>query len=290
MDKILSSVQDNSINIISEKSVGFTEARYVRREKDYFIIYLSSQTGCGKRCKFCHLTASGQTKFIHVNREDYLSQATSVMNEYNKLKNSEGAARVVHYNWMSRGEALSNPYLINEAYPILSDLTNLSISNSLIPKFNISTIMPYEVSRKELSEIFLGITPTLYYSLYSMNKDFRKVWMPSAIDPNKALEKLKRYQDDSKKIIKIHYAFIKDENDSLEDLKQVCDAISTHDLKVEFNLVRYNPYSSEEGEESSEEVLNRNLEFLKDNLDSKVKMIKRVGFDIKASCGMFIEN
>lgn len=289
MDRILNSTQDNSINIISEKSLGFTEARYVRREKDYFIVYLSSQTGCGKKCKFCHLTASGQTKFLHVNREDYLSQASSIVEQYNRVKPIEGPARIVHYNWMSRGEALSNPFLLNESFAILSDLTNLSTSNQLIPKFNISTIMPYEINKRELSEIFPGITPTIYYSLYSMNKDFRKAWIPSAIDPNKALEKLKRYQDDSKKTVKIHYAFIKDQNDSLEDLKQVCDAICSHDLKVEFNLVRYNPYSLEQGEESSEEVLNRNLEFLKNNLDSKVKMITRVGFDVKASCGMFIE-
>jgi adenine C2-methylase RlmN of 23S rRNA A2503 and tRNA A37 len=122
-----------------------------------------------------------------------------------------------------------------------------------------------------------------------MNKDFRRVWLPSAIDPNKALAKLKAYQDDSKKIIKIHYAFIKDQNDSLEDVKQVCEAIHNHDLKVEFNLVRYNPYSPEEGEESSECTINRNLEYLRENLDSKVKMINRVGFDVKASCGMFVE-
>jgi adenine C2-methylase RlmN of 23S rRNA A2503 and tRNA A37 len=149
--------------------------------------------------------------------------------------------------------------------------------------------MPYEVSKRDLSQIFPGIAPTIYYSLYSLNPAFRKTWLPAAINPLNALDKLAKYQQDTKKIIKLHWAFIKDQNDDLETLEQICNAVKERDLKVEFNLVRYNPYSPLQGEEPSEEILQRNLEFLKENLDSKSKLISKVGFDVKASCGMFIE-
>jgi len=100
---------------------------------------------------------------------------------------------------------------------------------------------------------------------------------------------LKDYQSFSKKIIKIHYAFISGQNDSIEEVSEVCDAIDRHKLICEFNLVRYNPASPEQGQESSEEVINRNIELIGKRFGgNKVQIIPRVGFDVKASCGMFV--
>jgi adenine C2-methylase RlmN of 23S rRNA A2503 and tRNA A37 len=100
---------------------------------------------------------------------------------------------------------------------------------------------------------------------------------------------LKDYQDHSKKAIKIHYAFIKGENDSLDDLEDICTYVYRHDLNVEFNLVRYNPASTEQGEESSQETIDRNISFLRRNLSGKVQIIPRVGVDVAASCGCFVD-
>jgi len=60
-------------------------------------------------------------------------------------------------------------------------------------------------------------------------------------------------------------------------------------LKTDFNLVRYNPAASKQGEESDKEIIERNINFLKNNLNEKVQIIPRVGFDVSASCGMFFE-
>jgi len=50
--KILQSQEDQSVNFIADDgNDGFLEARYVRREDNYFIVYLSSQTGCIKACQ-----------------------------------------------------------------------------------------------------------------------------------------------------------------------------------------------------------------------------------------------
>lgn len=55
------------------------------------------------------------------------------------------------------------------------------------------------------------------------------------------------------------------------------------------NVVRYNPQSDKYGRESSEAVIERNAAMLQEwmPLDS-FRIVPKVGFDVKASCGMFV--
>lgn len=291
MFNMMNSTEDNSVNFVQQDEVGFTEARYVRRCKDRFIIYLSSQTGCNRGCKFCHLTATKQTKFEHVSVEGYNEQASQVMRYYNTMEAplhmTDKLARVVHYNFMARGEALDNPNLIQNPDLILGSLKDRAVRNKLIPKINISTIMPKSFKGKSLSQIFATQAPTIYYSIYSMNPEFRKKWIPGAMDVELALDKLAEYQEDTKKIIKLHWAFIAGENDHEDDVLDIWQAVRERGLKVEVNVVRYNPYSYSYGEESSILVIEDRMKELRD-YGCHVKMIDRVGFDVKASCGMFV--
>src|SRR5690606_16645728 len=117
--------------------------------------------------------------------------------------------------------------------------------------------------KQSLVDIFPLTQPTIYYSIYSVDPAFRKKWLPASMNPMDALDQLKEYQSLTKKIIKIHFAFIEGENDSIESLQAMCNELDKRNLICEFNLVRYNPFSPEQGAESSEEVLQRNLEFLK---------------------------
>lgn len=284
MSQVLKSQIDKSVNFVEEQLVGFLESRYVRKVEEYFICYLSSQTGCNRGCKFCHLTATGQTAFKDSDYQDFLNQAMQVFRHYR----SEVPAKYMHYNFMARGEALANKNLIDHADDILLPLAQLAIKEGLKPKFNMSTIMPKTLD-KSLTDIFKIITPTMYYSLYSVDPAFRKKWVPSAMPVSDALDMLKEYQQITKKIQKIHFAFIKGENDSIESLAEMVNELNKRELLCEFNLVRYNPFSTAQGEESDEATLERNLLFLKDNFKGKVQMIPRVGFDVKASCGMFVK-
>ena len=284
MNKVMKSTIDKSVNFVEDQLVGFLESRYVRKVDDYFICYLSSQTGCNRGCKFCHLTATGQTAFKDSDYQDFLNQSLQVFRHYRK----DTQAKYMHYNFMARGEALANKNLLKDADEILLALSNLAVKEKLIAKFNMSSIMPKTLD-KSLTDIFKIIHPTMYYSLYSMDPAFRKKWLPSAMNVDQALDLLKDYQMMTKKICKIHFAFIKDENDSVENLKEMCEAIESRNLLCEFNLVRYNPFSPAQGEESSEAVIKRNLEFLDKKFHGKVQMIPRVGPDVKASCGMFVE-
>jgi len=281
--KVLKSNIDKSVNFIEENLVGFIESRYVRKVPDYFICYLSSQTGCNRGCKYCHLTATKQTKFQNCDINDMLEQAENVFGHYQ----NDTPARYVHYNFMARGEPLSNPVITDSSVSLFTQLGQTALREGLVPKFNISTIMP-DTIKKSLSDMFPLITPTIYYSLYSVNQDFRKKWMPSAMPSDEALRLLAEYQAMSKKIIKIHGAFIAGENDSFDEVKACLDAIKRYGIQATWNVVRYNPYSEEQGTEASEDRLFQIMSLISNQMP--VKMIPRVGPDTAASCGTFIMN
>jgi adenine C2-methylase RlmN of 23S rRNA A2503 and tRNA A37 len=281
---VLKSQIDQSVNFVEEELVGFIESRYVRKVDDYFICYLSSQTGCNRGCKFCHLTATKQMAFMDSDYQSFIGQACQVFRHYKREK----PAKYVHYNFMARGEALANKFIINEADKILGTLGELAIKDKLYPKFNISTIMP-KTLKVSLTDIFKMVTPTMYYSLYSVDDAFRKEWLPAAMPVDTALDLLMDYQYMSKKIIKIHFAFIKGQNDSKESLLEMCNELNKRKLLCEFNLVRYNPFSPIQGEESDDQTIYENLELLREHFKGDVQMIPRVGFDVKASCGMFVD-
>ena len=159
----------------------------------------------------------------------------------------------------------------------------------VIPRYLISTIMPKSFENYSLDEVFPIHQPDIYYSIYSMDPAFRKKWLPLAMDPDLALEKLAAWQRHSNKIPKIHYAFIKGENDSEQDIHDICDAILKHDLRVNLNIVRYNPADDKRGVESCGDVLQRNLGIFHARLPQiRSKVHPRVGFDVNASCGMFV--
>jgi adenine C2-methylase RlmN of 23S rRNA A2503 and tRNA A37 len=197
-------------------------------------------------------------------------------------------AQKVHFNFMARGEPLDNKYILRNADEILLKLANLAVGNDLIPKFAISTILPRSLN-KPLTDIFRIVTPTIYYSLYSVNDKFRDKWIPQALPVNIALDLLREYQDTTKKIIKIHFPMIKGENDSEEDILALCDTLEESGLICDYNLVHYNPFSLEQGEESDDDTLSNNFQIIKNRLGDRGKIIPRVGFDVKASCGMFVE-
>jgi 23S rRNA (adenine2503-C2)-methyltransferase len=286
--QVLNSQIDNSVNFIEEQLAGFLEARYVKRPNaDYFIAYLSSHNGCNRGCTFCHLTATKQTSFVDSTQNDYISQAIQIFKHYRTTNDN---VKYMSFNFMARGEPLANQTILESGDELLIKLGQVAKEEGLPAKFNISTIMPLSL-KKSLVDVFHYVNPTIYYSIYSTDSKWRKKWMPGAMDVHIALDMLAEYQDFSKKIVKIHFPFIAGENDSVEDVSAICDAIDDAGLICEFNLVRYNPASEDQGVESSEEVIERNINILKNrfSFNTKVQIIPRVGFDVKASCGMFVE-
>jgi 23S rRNA (adenine2503-C2)-methyltransferase len=281
--KVLTSSLDQSVNFVEQQLVGLVETRYVRRTNDYFIAYLSSQTGCNRGCQMCHLTATKQTQFDNCDQQNFISQLETVFAHY-EHDSSLGSAKYMHINWMARGEPLANPTLIETSTELLLRLGSMAQDRNLGVKFNISTIMP-KTLRKSLVECFPIITPTLYYSIYSVDNSFRNKWLPAAMPVEQSLGLLKQYQQMSKKLIKFHCAFIAGENDREKDLVSMMSVISRSGIRGEFNIVRYNPFSDIQGKESPY------IEQIKDIICQYMdcKIIPRVGEDVYASCGTFLQ-
>lgn len=284
--RALPSHEDVSVNFVRKADDGgFLEARYVRRVPDYFICYLSSHTGCLKACRMCHLTASGQTMFSPSTVGDYLDQARIVLNHYRERIEPGEPARTVNFNWMARGEPLANPFMLGEAGKILDGLTELAQKEGLEPRFNISTILPDDLAGRSLSSIFGDLPVTLYYSLYSLDPDFRRRWLPRAMSGHAGLRLLADWQRTTGREVVLHWAFIEGENDAEETVAGILDACRERGLETRFNLVRYNP-ANDKSRESPEDVIELRRRQIDEHMPARI--VQRVGFDVKASCGMFV--
>jgi len=270
--------KDGSKNFIWDRGEGQKlEARYVVRNSYELICYLSSQTACGRACRMCHLTRTGQVHAVDATFDDFMMQAERVLSEIK----AEDGFQIINYNFMARGEPLDNTEVRDG---LLNALGQLAKHFGLTARFKISTIMP-DGEDIDLVERFGYIQPDIYYSLYSVDPNFRKRWFPKAENHWIALRRLREWQKFSHKIPKIHLALIKGENDSRTDIINLCNEIDFSELRVNFNIVRYNPYdvSSEEGDWKLADKL-----FLERFPDSDIQIVQRVGFEAKASCGMFV--
>ena len=119
--RILKSV-DGSINYIIPYQSSFIECRYVRRQQSYVSTYLSSHNGCKMGCKFCWLTQQKQTHFDHVTIDLYDEQLKTILSnipESDKQSYPVNKTRI-NMNFMARGEALANKYVI-KSFPKLHD-------------------------------------------------------------------------------------------------------------------------------------------------------------------------
>lgn len=267
---------------------GMLEARYVRRTEDYFIVYLSSQTGCNQACRMCWLTATGQNKLRDTTIEEYWDQADRVLRYYA----NQSMARMVHFNFMARGEPLANKIFLENADVILRGLAERAERYGLEYKFLISTIFPKEAETISLPQVFKDpeVYPELYYSIYSTDPGFRKRWLPKAIVPIEAIAKLRNWQMHTGKKPKIHYAFIRNENDNLSDVADICDLVQRFHLEVNWNVVRYNPPVGHSSQESIEGQINYLAGYVRRRFpDARVRVIPRVGTDVQASCGTFLK-
>lgn len=282
---VLKSVFDASVNFVKEFGRGKIEFRYVRRDANHISAYVSSHSGCRMKCKMCHLTATDQTTFNHVSPDLYKAQLSTVLDWYGTK--SFTPAKRVNVNFMARGEPLSNRYVVNQWSKIHDSFSELAKSRDLVLKPNISTIMPKHFEQYSLYNTFRG-NAYIYYSLYSLNQRFRDKWLPGSMDPYKALVNLKDYQEKSGTEITFHWAYIQNENDSLQEAKQIANVLSSFNFNGKFNLIRYNPPDSTK--EPSYERLEELFQIINSGLGNnpKSKIVSRVGLDVKASCGTFM--
>jgi 23S rRNA (adenine2503-C2)-methyltransferase len=284
----LVSAADSSVNFVGRLpgQPGFTEARYVRRRDNEVIVYLSCQTGCRQACRFCHLTQTGQTQYVDVTVDGLLAQARTVLEHYDR----QLPASMVNFNFMARGEVFASPHVLADGDRLCFELGQLAADRGLVARCKFSTIMPQAtMADRRLTDVFRIATPDIYLSLYSMRPEFRRRWLPKALDPQAALRQLADWQQITRKIPVIHWALIADENDSALDAQLIADAVNDVKLHCDVNLVRYNSANDRTGSEPSADITDRYARALAGMLDAgEVRVVDRVGYDVKASCGMFV--
>ena len=283
--RVLRSQIDASINYVQEIGPGEAlEARYVRRRPEYVACYISCQTACRQSCKMCHLTFTGQNKPRDATRNEMYDQALRVLDS---IPAGEQPS-VVHYNFMARGEPLVSKVILEESESLFMSLGRLAQSKGMFPRFLISSIIPADLPRS-FTDLFPIVQPEIYYSLYSMDPGFRRRWLPKAMDPGMALDMLTDWQRQTKKIVRIHYALIEGENDRWDDVVDISVAVKKRGLRADFTLIQYNPPSDRHGKESDR--YEKYIDIIQSILGerTRTKIIDRVGYDVAASCGTFIQ-
>ena len=289
--KTLLSNLDASVNWIIPHGKSNLEARYVRRNQKKVSGYLSSHNGCTMGCKMCFLTQLGQTNFKHSDLNHYQIQLNKILEYYD----TQPKAERINLNFMARGEPLANKQIILN-YPELFESFRKKTEDerNLKMKINISTIMPKIIENRNLNDIFRGLPVYLYYSLYSRNTNFKKQWMPNAMDYYLALEKLKEFQLENPHLpITLHWTLIQGVNDDYQEVKQLRDEIAKFAIRGKFNLVKYNNPPNLNYHETDPKKAKELFGILKTALidpEEKSKIIPRVGKDVYASCGMFIRD
>jgi len=283
---------DKSVNWIQEFKKGSIETRFVRKKQEYIVAYLSSHSGCKMGCKFCFLTQQKQTTFDHVTIQGFSSQLNTVLEHYKQeVDGGEPKADRVNINFMARGEALANKYVISDYTTLFDMFEKQSKVFGLKPKVNISTILPLSFRGHKLEDIFKR-PAHIYYSLYSLESDFRKEWLPNAMPVMESLELLKRYEITAlergiKYPVVFHWSLIEGKNDSVESAKLVAQLLKKFEFQSKFNLVRYNLHPKTFTVESKKTT--EIFQIISEDLgSSKSYIVPRVGFDVNASCGMFL--
>ncbi len=294
LTKQIQSNKDASKNFIfskgSKTNNKFFEARYVRRNKDKVSAYVSSHTGCKMACQFCYLTRQGQTSFRHTTLEDYIEQLDEIVDHYVCASPGLDASRL-NINFMARGEPLANKIVVNqypefhkvvqERYGYLFDTVNM----------NISTIMPNTLKSigRPLHRVFEGNPVRIYYSMYaSDSRVFKHKWMPNALPTMEALDMLQDLQEHNDKVqVNIHFALIKNENDSMQNAKEIASMLKGRQFNGKFNLVRYNPPPGSSSQEAVPSRIQDFYDVISEVMPSSSRIVPRVGQDAYASCGMF---
>lgn len=283
---------DASVNhTLAHADGGIWETRWVQRSKDYGIVYVSSHTGCAFSCRFCHLTATKQTMMTPADENIYLAQLRQSLGTY-RQRREEGLPAIdkLHINFMARGEPLDNPTVLHKGSELFAEMEHTvhTVQPHLDTHFLLSSILPNTLTIP-LADVLTHPQAHLYYSLYSLNPQFRKRWVPKALPATVGLDLCQEYQKATGKRVVLHWAFIEGQNDSEQDIDEMLEAVAQRQLRAKFNLVRYNPHDQRHGVETEEAKLQHLFAKIQRRLgDPESRIVPRVGFDVKASCGMFV--
>ena len=231
-------------------------------------ICVSSQIGCKMGCKFC---ASTGINFIRsLTSGEIVEQIIAVEQD-----TGEKISNVV---FMGIGEPFDNYDNVVNAIRIINNpkglnigARNISISTSgIVPKI-------YQLAEE-------NIQCTLSISLHATSNEKRSSMMPvnNAYPLEELMKACKEYIKKTNKRISFEYALAKDNNDNLQDAKELVKLLKG--MLCHVNLIPINKIENGKFDKSSNENIMKFRDYLNDH--GIVATIRReLGSDIDAACG-----
>lgn len=231
-------------------------------------ICVSSQIGCKMGCKFC---ASTGIKFVRsLTAGEIVEQILAVEQDIGD--------KISNVVFMGIGEPFDNYDNVMKAIKIINNQKGLNIGARHI-SISTSGLVPmiYKFADEELQ-------CTLSISLHATNDEKRSAMMPinNRYNINELMEACRYYINKTNKRISFEYALAKDNNDNLEDAKELVKLLKG--MLCHVNLIPINKIENGAYVKSSNENIIRFRDYL--NEKGIVATIRReLGSDIDAACG-----
>jgi len=231
-------------------------------------VCVSSQIGCKMGCKFC---ASTGIKFErNLTPGEIVEQILAVEQDIGD--------RISNIVFMGIGEPLDNYDNVIKAIRILNNQKGLNIGARHI-SVSTSGLVPriYDLANE-------NIQCTLSISLHATTDEKRSSMMPvnNRYNIETLMKACKDYIKITNKRISFEYALAKDNNDNLEDAKQLVKLLKG--MLCHVNLIPINKIENGQYSKSTNENIIKFRDYLNDN--GIVATIRReLGSDIDAACG-----
>ena len=231
-------------------------------------ICVSSQIGCKMGCKFC---ASTGIKFIRsLTCGEIVEQVLAVEQDIGD--------KISNIVFMGIGEPFDNYENVMKAIKIINNQKGLNIGARHI-SISTSGLVPmiYKFADEELQ-------CTLSISLHATNDEKRSSMMPinNRYNIKELMEACKYYINKTNKRISFEYALAKDNNDNLDDAKELVKLLKG--MLCHVNLIPINKIENGNYVKSTNENIIKFRDFL--NKNGIVATIRReLGSDIDAACG-----
>ncbi len=259
--KYLFDVQDEKGNLIESVLMKYHHG---------YTICVSSQIGCKMGCKFCASTGIPFERNL---------LAGEIVEQILAIERDTGIT-ISNIVFMGIGEPLDNFDNVMNAIEIINNQKGLNIGARHI-SISTSGIVPkiYELADREEK-----IQCTLSISLHSSNNKKRSEMMPinNAYPIEELMKACRYFIKKTNKRISFEYALAKDNNDNLEDAKELVKLLDG--MLAHVNLIPINPIEKGKYTKSTNENIIKFRDYL--NEHGIVATIRReLGSDIDAACG-----
>ena len=233
-----------------------------------YSICVSSQIGCKMGCKFCASTGIPFSRSL--SSGEIVEQLLAVQRD-EKI-------RISNIVFMGIGEPLDNYDNVVNAIRIINNQKGIGIGARHI-SVSTSGLVPniYRLAEE-------NIQCTLSISLHATNNEKRSSMMPvnNLYNIEELIKACKDYIAKTNRRISFEYALAKDNNDNLEDAKELVKLLKGMNCHV--NLIPINKIENGKYIKSSNEAILKFRDYLNDH--GIVATVRReLGSDIDAACG-----